>query len=471
MENTMKKYFLLISSTFIFFCSVNFGQVLPNRTLEPLVLQGSEIPQLIGQNPTTIVGFKNVSGKWIQIPIQTDERELKDIVTPYGALAANTGNPPSPSNPKIMFYSDAGTFIGADSNPAFDADDELVFMLKDVGGVATGGRKPRGTRPYPRIAVSVTDPIDGKRGYIYLFVSDGTLAQNAGVNYVNYSTNLPSTAGFPANLNSTNLENSTVTTPKYGWHFSSEWVSDELRITEGGAAGVDILDRHKNFFADGNCARSEDTFSAAENGFATNKTGAIRAIRSYMGANSGPLTQRTHLFYEGRQDIYTDLRVHTIASIYDAFDYSPAASGATYCNNANPNGVTIDGTQDTLASGDLSWEAVTGNQGSLVILHSRTTTLTNADATFSLYYDDNRLAPASNCTGDGQAWGTSGGGIVFGNVCTDPLGGNCGTASTKYRTYRSQRTVYFLQPNAGCPIAASFLNRRNNAVAAGVNNF
>lgn len=462
-----------MATIFIFFCGANFGQVLPNRTLDPLVLQGSEIPQLIGQNPTRIVGFKKVSGRWVQIPIQTDERELKDIVTPYGTLTVGTNYPqPSPSNPKLMFYSDAGTFTGADSNTAFDADDELVFMLKDAGGVAQGARKPpRGAHPFPRIAVSVTDPIDGKTGYVYLFVSDGTLAQNAGVNYVNYITNLPSTAGFPAHLNGTNLENSTVTTAKYGWHFSAEWVSDELRITEGGAAGVDILDRYKNFYANGSCGRSEDTFSAAENAFATNKTGAIRAIRSYMGANSGPLTQRTHLFYEGRQDIYTDLRVHTIASVRDVFDYNPAANGTTYCNNINPNGVTIDGNQDSLTSGNLSWEAVTGGQGSLVILHSRVTTMTNADATFNSYYDDNRLTPASNCSGDGQAWGTSGAGVVFGNVCTDPLGGNCGTSSPSYRTLRFERSIYSLQPNAGCSIAPSFLNRRNNAVAARINNF
>ncbi len=472
MKNVIKNLFLLISSIFIFFCGVGFGQILSNRTLEPLVLQGSELPQMIGQDPTKIVGFKKVTGRWLQIPVQADERELKDIVTPYGALAANGAYPPSPSNPKIMFYSDAGTFTGADSNTAFDADDELVFMLKDAGGVAWGGRKPKGTRSFPRIRVSVTDPIDGQTGYIYLFVSDGTLLQNADANYVNYATNLPATAGFPANLSGTNLENSTVTTAKYGWHFAAEWVSDELRIMSGGAAGIDILDRHKNFFVNGNCSRHEDAFSAAENAFATNKNGAIRAIRSVLGAVSGPLTQRTHLFYEGRQDIYTDLRVHAIGSIYDAFDYNQAASGATYCNNINPNGVIIDGNQDAVTTGDLNWEAVVGAQGSLVILHSRNGTLTNPDATFNSYYDDNRLAPASNCTGDGQAWGTSGAGIVFGSgICTDPLGGSCGTSSTRYRTLRLQRTMYFLQPNAACSVAPSFLNRSNNAVVARVNEF
>ncbi len=471
MKNTIKSHFLLISSIFTVFVGTSFGQSLAGRTLEPLVFQGSELPQLSGQDPTRIVGFKNVSGKWIQIPIQVDERQLKDIVSPYGALAASAGYPPSPSNPKLMFYSDAGTFTGADSNPIFDADDELVLMLKDMGGVAWGGRKPKGTRAFPRITVAVTDPIDGKTGYVYLFVSDGTLAQNAGVNYVNYTTNLPSTTGFPANLSGTNLEDSTVTTAKYGWHFASEWVSDELRITEGGAAGVDILDRYKNFFVNGNCSRHEDAFSAAENAFATNKSGPIRAIRSYMGAVSGPLTQRTHLFYEGRQDIYTDLRVHTIGSIYDAFDYNQAADGATYCNNNNPNGVTIDGNQDSPVHGDLGWESVGGGQGSLIILHSRITTLTNNDAAFNSYYDDNRLAPASNCTGDRQAWGTSGAGIVFGNVCTDPLGGGCGISSTFYRTLRSVRTIYFLRPGAGCVAATPFLNRRDNAVVVKINDF
>jgi hypothetical protein len=468
----MKIY--VMSILWILFLAFNaFGQVLPNRIQEPLVLQGNQLNALLGQNPARIVGFKNISGRWFQIPIQIDERELKDIVSAYGALATNTGYPPSPTNPKIMFYSDAATFTGADSNATFDADDELSLMLKDAGGVAASGKKPRGTLSAPRVRVSVTDPLDGKTGYVYLLVSDGTLAQNAGVNYVTYNTNLPSTSGFPANLSGVNLENSTVTTTKYAWHFAAEWISDELKITEGGATGVDILDRYKNFFANGNCARHEDAFSAGENAFATNKTGAIRAIRSYMGAVSGPLTQRTHLFYEGRQDIYTDLRVHNIASIYDAFDYNPAANGSVYCNDLNQNGVTIDGNQDAVTAGNLTWEAVSGSQGSLVILHTRTTTLTNSDADFTSYYDDNRVSPASNCTGDGQAWGTGGIGIIFrnGSVCTDPLRGGCGISSVWYRTLRSQRTVYFLQPNAGCSVAASYLNRQNNTIAAVVTNF
>ena len=102
---------------------------------------------------------------------------------------------------------------------------------------------------------------------------------------------------------------------------------------------MDILDRAKAQFAPGNCGRSEDTFNDAEGAFIANKSGPVRAIRSYIGANSGPLTQREHIFYERREDIRTFLRVHAIPGIMDYFDYSPAASGMTYKNNVNTGGV------------------------------------------------------------------------------------------------------------------------------------
>ena len=131
-----------------------------------------------------------------------------------------------------------------------------------------------------------------------------------------------------------NPENSTVTTPYYTDHFSDRWLNDQLRITTAGSSGVDILDRAKPQFGPGVCGRTEDTFDDAEGAFIANKSGPVRAIRSYIGANSGPLTQREHIFYERREDIRTYLRVHAIPGVMDYFDYAPAASGMTYKNNA-----------------------------------------------------------------------------------------------------------------------------------------
>src|SRR4030095_12014502 len=127
-----------------------------------------------------------------------------------------------------------------------------------------------------------------------------------------------------------NEENSSVSSDKYSTHFSDRWIKDEYKDKVSTSNGEDFLDRNQNFYSPGDCARTEKSFSLAEGCFLTNKDGAVRSIRAYMGANSGKLVQRTHYFYEGREDILTDMRVHSISSMYDIFDYDSNAIGMTY---------------------------------------------------------------------------------------------------------------------------------------------
>ena len=115
-----------------------------NRTNDPVILTGANLPTFLMLNTNSIVGFKFVSGTWSQIPIQVDEIALLDIVTPYGPLAIAAGYPPTPSNPKLNFYTDGNTYTGADPVPTFDTDDELVFMAKDAGGQFNGSTYPAG---------------------------------------------------------------------------------------------------------------------------------------------------------------------------------------------------------------------------------------------------------------------------------------------------------------------------------------
>jgi hypothetical protein len=437
-----------------------------NRPKDPVILSGSQLTSFAGLNPRQIVGFKFENGNWMQIPVQVDERASLDIVTPYGPLAIAAGYPPSLSNPTITFYCDSATYTGADPITTFDSDDELVFMAKDAGG-QSNGTTPSGVVNATCQEITITDPLGGI-GYVYLFQNGGTLQQGAGVSYVACTGNLASTSGFPANSTGTNTENTLITTSGYSWHFSSEWVSDEFKIAVGN--NTDILDRYKNFFLNGNCARHEDAFSAAENAYVTFKGGPVRFIRSYMGAVSGPLTQRTHIFYEGRHDIATDLRVHNIVSIYDAFDYNSSANGMIYRNNLNTSGVTINGTQDILTTGDITWEQVSGTPGTISILHRRTTSMAApADAVFTNYYDDNASNPASSCTGDGQAWGTSGLGVIFanGNVCTDPL--NSGCQGTQWlRNLQARRVIYADIANGAATTASDYNNQFNNPLTTSV---
>lgn len=409
-----------------------------SASLEPVVFSTS-----LNFRPSELVAFKSDDGlSLVQIPVQVDERAMIDVTKPYGE---------PPSGYLVMMYTDANWHTGADNNTLIDVDDEIAFMLKDAGTQYTGEDYPSGTIAGTKKEVSITDGTGTY--YVYLFKQNGTLQQNAGINYVQYSY-APTNSVFNYG-NKRNNENSFVTTSKYKWHFAAEWISDQLVL-----GGVDILDRHKSFFGDGNCKRSENTFSDSRNAFVCNRSGAIRTIRSYMGANSGPLTQRTNIFYESRQDIITDLRVHSIPAINDVFDYSPAANGMQYTNSLNSAPKIIDGVNETVVKGDIQWELVTGSVGSLVILHSRQTTFISNEATYSSYWNDSSTNPASNCTGDGQAWGTSGLNAIFNNsaLFTDPYNGKY--TSPNFRTLKSTRIVYFEQPNLTNETATTYNNKQ-----------
>ena len=199
-------------------------------------------------------------------------------------------------------------------------------------------------------------------------------------------------------------------------------------------------------FGPGVCGRSEDTFDAAEGAFVANIAGPVRAIRSYIGANSGPYTERTHIFYDRREDIITDLRVHPIPSVMDFWDYSPAASGMRYTNDRNPVGVVIDGTPDSPASGAPQWEKVDGPQGAVTHVDRLVTSIKGLGTT-NYYYDDNTVPnPVTQCTGDQFSYGSSGSWVTSSIPGTDP---HLGAAQTLQR----RETLFFEAPGRTASVA------------------
>jgi hypothetical protein len=423
--------YLLCTAAAIFHGSARAGAL--NRPLDPVVLQGADLPGLIGLDPESIVAFR-YQGTWIQIPLQVDELH---VVTFEQVYNTSLGAPVS-----TLAYSDPGTYTGADPDSSFDADDELVFMAGDAGD-PTQASPPLGTVAASGLELQIDDSLDGGVGYVYLFESDGSLSPGAGADYVAYDFYL--VAGtYPADYdltNGPNPEDSRVTTARYESHFTDRWIHDEMRITAGTASGVDILDRHRNLFAPGVCIRSEDTFSNGEGAFFANIDGPVRAIRSYMGANSGPLTQRRHLFYEGRQDIDTFLRVHAISGMMDLFDLSFAAIGMTYYDAYNVGGVTVDGSPDSTTPGFPLWSLLTGLQGSLVVAFSIETDLL---ITTTSYYEDDATPAYTQCTGDSEEYAQSGPWITSPIPNTDPLPGPAGFLTAR-------RTVYYEEPGKSVP--------------------
>lgn len=411
------------------------------RPHDAVVLAGADVAPLIGVAPERIVAFRFVYGTWQQIPIQVDERAVVDFAT-IKHLA--------PIGVSTLQYTDASTWTGADPDPALDADDEIAFMARDAWGEARSIDDDRFGIHYSLgepthvvagsgVEIEINDPlVNDSASWVYLFESDGTLDPAAGRKYLEYNFVLDS-----GDYRSTyqigagpNPETSSVVTPDYSNDFADRWITNRMQITRGAASGIDVLDRHKAGFA-GTCGRTELTFSTGSGAFVANKSGPVRAIRSYIGANSGPYTQRDHIMYSSRHEVVTHLRVHAIPPLRDWFDYSPAASGMRYSNNVVPGGVTIDGIPDTVPTTPATWEMVQGDAGALV-------TVPRLEASFSLslqhYYSDTLTPTETQCTGDAFEYGASGTLVDQSVPCTDPTQG-----CTDW--LRTTRTITFVDPD------------------------
>jgi len=140
----------------------------------------------------------------------------------------------------------------------------------------------------------------------------------------------------------------------------------------------------------------------------------VRAIRSYLGANSYLYTANTHFFYPGREDLVTDIRGHAGLPGYGtADDYVTGTTGLKYSDPKN-TGVPIDGTQDTVtpigyttgSTPPPMWQMVSGNQGSVVTVRTLDTDISGLNIT-TVYQDRNAASPAQ-CTGDAAAYGQNG---------------------------------------------------------------
>jgi hypothetical protein len=426
-------------------CNADAGTGLWARSIDPVVLTGDQLPDLVGTVPGDVVAFRYDTGAdaWEQVPVQVDERHVDFLAK----LRNGTGS----SGPTTIAYSDPGANAGPDPVATFDANDEVAFMADDTGGqAASGAGYPDGVTAGSGVQVTVTDPLAATQsgrgsgvGYVYLFQRSGSLPPDAGADYVDYEFAPADPTGH--------AEDSTVSTDRYSTHFAARWVRDGLTL----GTGPDILDRHRNLFAPGVCLRSEDTFSAGAGGYASNIDGPVRAIRSYLGANSGTYTQREHTFYRQTERVQTFLRVHAISGIMDFYDYSAAAIGMTYSSSSTP-GVTIDGVPDASGSEAPTWESVSGSPGTLVSVSSVQTDISGV--AMQAYYSDDSTPSTTQCTGDAFEYGASGTHITSALPNTDPAMGAANTfTATRWNAYvpaGEKAGVARLSANATTPVTA-----------------
>jgi hypothetical protein len=469
-----------------------------DRGGDPVVLKGSGLGDLIGTEPGKIVGFK-WDGQWTQIPVQVDERHTISARQLYpDEPKVGYIDPGEPFLPTfdIEVYADPKTRSGADEDPMFDADDEFTFMGGDAGSDAPADvDPPSGVDGASGVKVAVDDPVGGGSAAVYLFKSTGDLDPSAGKDYVDYDfklTNLTDGQTLKDDygyIHSTNPEDSTVKTADYELHSVDRWMEDELKVKTGNSNGADILDRETAQAYLNQCGRSQYTFSGrwTEDTNPSNNTdtddegtyvaaidGPVRAIRSYMGANSGPYTQREHIYYADQEVNTIFLRVHLMQDLYSWTDYSDAAIGMTYRDQNNTAGVPVDGnpdsldpiTTDDITAGNFAWQQLSGPQGTVSTVMGSQTDF--EDPAFGSYYLDDSTPVGSNevqCGGDGKSIGASGFGILgVGGLPITPNTDPRNTGGFGHLTV--QRTRYFGPPSDGATQAANYTDRVEKPLAA-----
>ncbi len=366
----------------------------------PIVLTGELLPWE-NVSPNDVVAFSYRDG-WTQVPVQVDERDQREYIQIYGP--AVNGNPIAASYGANVFgivYCDPNTFTGPDSDLTLDGNDEIVFMTQDTGDRAPVNEEPAFVREGSGIELELADPLTDQASYMYLFLHDGTLDPSAGMSYVEYDFD-PLSGDYKTSYNTLgmdeetgllnddfgeqlNPEDSMIRTSMYERHWSYRWTCDSLLLS----GGPNLVEREDYWMAPGACLRHIGTFNAQEGCFIANISGPVRAIRSYLGANSGPLVQVDKIYYETRGDSTIYLRVHPRPAVGTLYvDHTLAAIAMTYHNDLNLDGVTIDGCSDLLTLGPITWELVTGEPGSVLRIHDIDSDIAFTDEDFTLFYAD-----------------------------------------------------------------------------------
>jgi hypothetical protein len=313
-----------------------------DRDLEPVIVTGAAVSALVHFPVDQLFVYAYSGSAWKQIPSQVDE------ITATGDYTTT-------------------------EDGLLDANDEIVFMAKDLGDQA-----PESTPITGSLTVSpgwyelqVTDPINpAHTGWAYL-VHSRVLTQTFAADYVNFD---PATHRINGE------------TYSLGFATPHAW-ADYLTL---GNSGVNILDRTKIRFG----PFTEEVLPSLPDNLI--KDGPVRAIlrggKVLAYGSMASLTTAVSL----PQGLTGSIRLST--------DFNAAATGALYYNAVVPAGVTVDGDPDTVPATPLSpWWQLSTNTGTLIQVQDAA----SLGGTQSNYYVDNATFDSSD-TGDHRHYGDTG---------------------------------------------------------------
>lgn len=339
------------------------------RVQEPVIVTGNQLPLFDGVALDDLFVYAYAGGTWAQIPFQFDE------VDASGAYTVENG--------------------------LLDAADELTFMAMDLGEEVEPGLwiTDADSLNYARYQIQVTNPVSPtEQGWVYVYRSATLLPAFA--DYVEWDG-----------------ANNRVVAGTYiaGVAPAAHPGVDSLELN---GSGVDALDRTK-IRVDATCwlgpipidvtLTEEDL--ASQSDVTPDVDGPVRV----GGGTTESSVWSYHSMYQSGfvvdvdgfvpPEPCTSIDINWIRLSHDWLD--PAATGmapATYYDGNTPNGVLVDGVDDSVLSTPANaWLQISGGQGSVVQVMD----VALGGGTLSNYYkDDQALDPDD--TGDGQSFGDAG---------------------------------------------------------------
>lgn len=365
---------------------------------EPVTLTGSQLTGLLGADPGDlfVYAYQPTNQAWQSIPFQIDQVDA------------------------------SGNYTTTDEIPTFDSNDELVLMVRDLGGPAPPAAWLSLTdrTSQPRVAVKVTDPLNpSDEGWVYVFRTQDSLVITT-TDYINFNA-LNHSFDSPAYSAGLSPLNPGAT----GWHPGL----DSLLIKNHVPTPTDILDRtHIRIGIRprvlGFCLPAQYLCETGLGQYLPPDFDLQPTIDGPVRITGGSPITPTHVYRDSLHVqagldlnvLTSDPNVCDVTYMHATFDLrNPTASGylgAQYYDSAGSTDV-IDGVPASITGAPRSWTQYSGNQGTIVALNN----LTAGGGVPSHYYRDN--SATGNCTdGDPNQTGTVGSYGESGTLIQNPTG-------------------------------------------------
>jgi len=401
-----------------------------SRAYTPVVVKGERLAAFSGVPVDSLRLYAWDGAAWSVMPFQIDE--MAKAIDPFRLPDSVWRWSP--------FYADDGLL---------DGDDEMVFMIRDMGEQASGDRwiDDVPSQGHPRIEIAVADPQNpADAAYAYLYhasVASESIPRPYDLSYTPETATVESAAYTVALDDSSGLVQDIAIHSPYG-NGIDIFDTQKLRfiglmdlagvtLPIGREAGVNSANERDNL----HIFPSEDSEHHYHEYTRDPVVRVIREVRQtirfgqfilsdlafYVQAHfypfSGSITGGTYLhpdslrqYFGGEDDVYIEMDL-----LRQSWDFNSAATGMTFYNPYNSN-IIVDGATDTVNTAlDVpvrTWGLTTGMQGSV---YTYTSFADTGWQSIGLYYRDDATGGQSDAswidsdngdTGDARSYGDYG---------------------------------------------------------------